>query len=94
MGVSKTTTKEGTGKIPQKGQKVTIEYTGWLKDTSKPNNKGDKSVTNPALRSGPRAANMGRKVRLFRRSGRLRRQDRHRPGHPGYELCNFLLVPS
>ncbi|KAK3944859.1 hypothetical protein QBC46DRAFT_373391 [Diplogelasinospora grovesii] len=40
MGVTKTTLVEGTGQTPKKGQTVTIEYTGWLKDASKPNNKG------------------------------------------------------
>ena len=47
MGVTKTTNQEGTGATPTKGQKVTIEYTGWLKDTSKPGNKGNKSVFTP-----------------------------------------------
>ena len=42
MGVTKTVIKEGSGPVAQVGQRVTIEYTGWLKDTSKPNNKGDK----------------------------------------------------
>ena len=42
MGVTKTTLKEGSGAIPQNGQSVTIEYTGWLKDTSKPDSKGSK----------------------------------------------------
>jgi FKBP-type peptidyl-prolyl cis-trans isomerase len=41
MGVTKTTTQEGTGPQAQKGQSVTIEYTGWLKDPSKPDQKGD-----------------------------------------------------
>jgi hypothetical protein len=40
MAVTKTTTTEGTGASPVKGQTVTIEYTGYLKDTSKPGNKG------------------------------------------------------
>ncbi|KAL3427420.1 peptidyl-prolyl cis-trans isomerase fkr-3 [Phlyctema vagabunda] len=40
MGVSKTVLKEGSGAIPKVGDKVTIEYTGFLKDTSKPDNKG------------------------------------------------------
>ncbi len=40
MGVTKTIISEGNGPIPKKGDTVTIEYTGWLKDTSKPNNKG------------------------------------------------------
>ena len=40
MGVTKTTTQEGTGVKPVEGQTVTIEYTGWLKDPSKPDGKG------------------------------------------------------
>lgn len=40
MGVEKTILSEGNGAIPNKGDKVTMEYTGWLKDTSKPENKG------------------------------------------------------
>ncbi|KAH9218066.1 hypothetical protein DL95DRAFT_385820 [Leptodontidium sp. 2 PMI_412] len=42
MGVTKTILKEGSGAIPKVGDRVTIEYTGYLKDTSKPDNKGDK----------------------------------------------------
>lgn len=42
MGVTKTTLKEGSGIAPKSGQTVVIEYTGWLKDTSKPENKGNK----------------------------------------------------
>ncbi|RSL71922.1 FK506-binding protein 1B [Fusarium duplospermum] len=40
MGVTKTTHVEGTGAVPTVGQTVTIEYTGFLKDESKPDNKG------------------------------------------------------
>ncbi|EFX04327.1 fkbp-type peptidyl-prolyl cis-trans isomerase [Grosmannia clavigera kw1407] len=40
MGVTKTTHQEGSGPSPGVGQRVTIEYTGFLKDTSKPGNKG------------------------------------------------------
>lgn len=40
MGVTKTTIKEGSGAIPKARDEVVIEYTGWLKDTSKPDNKG------------------------------------------------------
>ncbi|KAH7134239.1 hypothetical protein EDB81DRAFT_94201 [Dactylonectria macrodidyma] len=40
MGVEKTITQEGTGATPQVGQTVTIEYTGYLRDPSKPNEKG------------------------------------------------------
>ncbi|CAK7220981.1 FK506 binding protein proline rotamase rapamycin-binding protein [Sporothrix bragantina] len=42
MGVTKTTHQEGSGPSPNKGDRVTIEYTGYLKDTNKPDNKGDK----------------------------------------------------
>ena len=41
MGVTKTILQEGNGAIPNVGDKVTIEYTGYLKDTSKPGNKGE-----------------------------------------------------
>jgi len=40
MGVTKTTTTPGTGDRPTIGQKVTIEYTGYLKDSAQPGNKG------------------------------------------------------
>jgi FK506-binding protein 1 len=40
MAVEKTIITEGSGPSPTKGQTVTMEYTGWLKDTSKPDNKG------------------------------------------------------
>ena len=42
MGVTKTLIKEGSGVQPKQGQTVVIEYTGWLNDTSKPDNKGNK----------------------------------------------------
>lgn len=44
MGVTKTILQEGSGPQPTPRQTVTIEYTGWLKDTSKPDNKGNKYV--------------------------------------------------
>lgn len=44
MGVTKTILKEGNGPSPKVEDTVTIEYTGYLKDTSKPDNKGDKYV--------------------------------------------------
>lgn len=47
MGVIKTTIKEGSGPIPLKGQIVAMEYTGYLKDTSKPDGKGSKWVHHP-----------------------------------------------
>lgn len=49
MGVTKTTHQEGSGAQPQNGQTVTIEYTGFLKDTSKPGNKGKQYVVSLSL---------------------------------------------
>ncbi|KAK4247960.1 hypothetical protein C7999DRAFT_14077 [Corynascus novoguineensis] len=40
MGVTRTIRVAGSGPQPTKGQRVTIAYTGWLKDTSQPENKG------------------------------------------------------
>ncbi|CAH0050290.1 unnamed protein product [Clonostachys solani] len=40
MGVVKTVIEAGTGAQPTKGQTVAIQYTGWLKDTTKKDNKG------------------------------------------------------
>ncbi|KAL7953254.1 hypothetical protein V8C34DRAFT_297503 [Trichoderma compactum] len=42
MGVEKTILEEGSGPQPQPGQVVVMGYTGWLKDTSKPDAKGKK----------------------------------------------------
>ncbi|PHH72630.1 hypothetical protein CDD82_5872 [Ophiocordyceps australis] len=42
MGVTKTTQRPGSGQKPAVGDTVTIEYTGFLKDKSKPDNKGEK----------------------------------------------------
>ncbi|KAL7942570.1 hypothetical protein V8C42DRAFT_331371 [Trichoderma barbatum] len=42
MGVQKTVLQEGNGAEPTPGQTVVMGYTGWLKDTSKPENKGKK----------------------------------------------------
>lgn len=47
MGVTRTTHVDGTGPRPTRGNTVTIAYTGWLKDTSKPGNKGQKSASTP-----------------------------------------------
>lgn len=44
MGVVKTITVGGQGAKPRVGDVVTIEYTGWLKDSSKPGGKGIKWV--------------------------------------------------
>ncbi|TVY37219.1 FK506-binding protein, partial [Lachnellula occidentalis] len=40
MGVTKTVLSEGSGPAPKVGDTVTIEYTGFIKDTNKPGNKG------------------------------------------------------
>jgi FK506-binding protein 1 len=42
MGVTKKVTKEGYGSVARTGDLVSIEYTGYLKDPSKPDNKGPK----------------------------------------------------
>ena len=41
MGVTRTTTVAGSGSRPSRGQTVTIAYTGWLKDSNQPDNKGE-----------------------------------------------------
>ncbi|KAG0652998.1 FK506-binding 1 [Hyphodiscus hymeniophilus] len=54
MGVTKTILAEGNGPIPKVGDTVTIEYTGYLKDTSKPDSKGnqfDSSVGRGAFKT-------------------------------------------
>lgn len=47
MGVTKTISQDGSGPIPKVGDKVTIDYSGYLKDTSKPDNKGTKYALPP-----------------------------------------------
>ena len=45
MGVEKTVISQGNGSdTPRKGDTVTMEYTGWLYEPSKPENKGHKFV--------------------------------------------------
>lgn len=51
MGVTKTIRVEGTGPQPVRGQTVRFAYTGWLKDTSKPDNKGQESVQSSPVQS-------------------------------------------
>ncbi|KAH7355834.1 FK506-binding protein/peptidyl-prolyl cis-trans isomerase-like protein [Pyrenochaeta sp. MPI-SDFR-AT-0127] len=41
MGVQKTTISEGNGPSPRKGDRVTMEYTGWLRTPGKPEEKGN-----------------------------------------------------
>lgn len=40
MGVNKTILAEGNGPSPQKGDRVTMEYTGWLRTAGQPEEKG------------------------------------------------------
>jgi FK506-binding protein 1 len=40
MGVTKTTISEGNGPSPKKGDKVSMEYKGWLKAPGQPEDKG------------------------------------------------------
>lgn len=45
MGVQKQTLSAGNGvDFPKKNDTVTMEYTGWLYDASKPDNKGTQYV--------------------------------------------------
>lgn len=45
MGVQKQTLSAGNGvDFPKKNDTVTMEYTGWLYDPSKPDNKGQQYV--------------------------------------------------
>ncbi|KAL7911741.1 hypothetical protein GGI35DRAFT_443486 [Trichoderma velutinum] len=41
-GLIKTVLEPGSGATPKAGDTVVMGYTGWLKDTSKPDNKGKK----------------------------------------------------
>jgi FKBP-type peptidyl-prolyl cis-trans isomerase len=41
-GYTKTILQEGTGEPPVEKTIVKMHYTGWLKDTSQPENKGKK----------------------------------------------------
>lgn len=43
-GLSYEIIKEGTGASPQRGQQVTVHYTGWLDENGKPGKKFDSSV--------------------------------------------------
>lgn len=40
MGVTKTVITAGDGPSPQKGDKVTMAYTGWLRTAGEPEEKG------------------------------------------------------
>jgi FKBP-type peptidyl-prolyl cis-trans isomerase len=43
--VQRTVIKDGNGKDqPKQGDKVTMEYTGWLYESGKPENKGKQSA--------------------------------------------------
>jgi FK506-binding protein 1 len=45
MGVTKTILEEGDGSVPEAGDEVTVKYTGYLQDTSKPDKKGEMRVS-------------------------------------------------
>lgn len=47
MGVTKELIHQGDGQTkPSKGDTISMEYTGWVYDASKPNNKGSQYVYN------------------------------------------------
>ncbi|KFX95121.1 hypothetical protein V495_08290 [Pseudogymnoascus sp. VKM F-4514 (FW-929)] len=61
MAVTKTTTQEGTGANPTKGQTVVIEYTGYLKDAS--GGKGAKFDSSVGRGDFETAIGVGRVIR-------------------------------
>lgn len=40
MGVTKTIISDGDGPVPKKGDKVSMQYTGWLRAAGQPEEKG------------------------------------------------------
>ncbi|KAH6955805.1 hypothetical protein BKA56DRAFT_603039 [Ilyonectria sp. MPI-CAGE-AT-0026] len=63
MGVVKTTIQPGSGPSPQVGQKVIMDYTGFLKDPTKPENKGDQFDTSIGRGDFITAIGVGRVIR-------------------------------
>lgn len=53
MGVTKTVLVEGNGPSPQKGDTVTMLYTGWLKEAGKKDGKGKQFDTTEKPGRGP-----------------------------------------
>jgi FK506-binding protein 1 len=53
MGVQKTILVEGNGPSPQKGDTVTMLYTGWLKEAGKKDSKGKQFDTTEKPGRGP-----------------------------------------
>ena len=53
MGVQKTVLVEGNGPSPQKGDTVTMLYTGWLKEAGKKDSKGKQFDTTEKPGRGP-----------------------------------------
>jgi FK506-binding protein 1 len=53
MGVQKTVLVEGSGPSPQKGDTVTMLYTGWLKEAGKKDGKGKQFDTTEKPGRGP-----------------------------------------
>lgn len=53
MGVTKTILVEGSGASPQKGDTVTMLYTGWLKEAGKKDGKGKQFDTTEKPGRGP-----------------------------------------
>ncbi|TVY85426.1 FK506-binding protein [Lachnellula suecica] len=49
MGVTKEIISEGSGASPSVGDKVTIQYTGWLKDDAASNGKGKHTNADVAI---------------------------------------------
>ncbi|KAH7077065.1 hypothetical protein FB567DRAFT_534462 [Paraphoma chrysanthemicola] len=63
MGVQKTVISEGNGPSPQKGDQVTMEYTGWLRTPGKPEEKGAQFDSSIGRGSFQTAIGVGRVIK-------------------------------
>ncbi|KAH7072783.1 hypothetical protein BKA63DRAFT_515736 [Paraphoma chrysanthemicola] len=63
MGVQKTVISEGNGPSPQKGDQVTMEYTGWLRTPGKPEEKGAQFDSTSGRGSFQTAIGVGRVIK-------------------------------
>ncbi|KAF2034757.1 hypothetical protein EK21DRAFT_97387 [Setomelanomma holmii] len=63
MGVQKTIISEGNGPSPQKGDSVTMEYTGWLRTPGKPEEKGKQFDSTSDRGSFQTAIGVGRVIK-------------------------------
>lgn len=81
MGVTKTILVEGNGPSPEKGDTVTMLYTGWLKEAGKKDGKGKQFDTTEKPGRGPfkTAIGVGRVIKgmFFFVTGRFNARQRN-----------------